>query len=136
MSAGEWWFPSHLNEIDRDECLELVASVSVGRVAYADDEGPVVLPVNHVLDGESVLFRVSPDSQLAKHLGEGQHASFQVDDFEDFSMSGWSVLVRGTTEWVAEVDSSSEPNAWAEGDRSYHLRIVPTSVTGRRLLPA
>lgn len=136
MSVGEWWFPSHLTEMTREECLELVASLRVGRVAYADDEGPVVLPVNHVLDGESVLFRVSPNSEFAKHLGDGQPASFQVDDFEDFNMSGWSVLIRGTTQLVAEDEPHADANPWAEGDRTLNVRIVPTSVSGRRLLPA
>ena len=40
-SPDERWFPSHLREIDKAECLELLAGHTVGRVAYCDDLGPV-----------------------------------------------------------------------------------------------
>ena len=37
------------HELSDEECLELLRSKRLGRVAY-DDEGPVVLPVDHVDD--------------------------------------------------------------------------------------
>ena len=39
MSAEERWFPSHLREIGKAECLELLAGHHVGRVAYCDPLG-------------------------------------------------------------------------------------------------
>ena len=137
MSAKEHWFPSHLKELDKAECLELLASHQVGRVAYCDDLGPVVLPVNYVLDLDTLLLRVSPHSTLARNLRSAP-ASFEVDEFDDYNESGWSVLVRGDAAYVdaAELpDEDNRPFAWAEGDRSLHIRITPHDITGRMLLP-
>ena len=71
MSPDERWFPSHLTEIGKAECLELLASHRVGRVAYCDELGPVVLPVNYVLDHDTVLIQILPHSTLATHLRAG-----------------------------------------------------------------
>ena len=138
MSPEERWFPSHLKELDKAECLELLASHQVGRVAYCDDLGPVVLPVNYVVDLDTVLLRVAPHSTLARNLRSAP-ASFEIDDFDDFNQSGWSVLVRGDAAYVdiAELpDEDSRPIPWAEGERTFHIRITPHDITGRRLSPA
>lgn len=138
MSPDERWFPSHLSEIDRAECLELLAAHEVGRVAYCDDAGPVVLPVNYAWDADGVLIQVSPRSDLARHLRDAP-AAFQLDDHDEFNQSGWSVLVRGRASYVEPADlptGDAGPHAWAEGERTLHLRIVPREITGRRLLPA
>ena len=39
---------SGLIELDRAECLELLAAKSVGRIAYVGDTGPRILPVNYI----------------------------------------------------------------------------------------
>ena len=124
--------------MSRTECLELLGSHQVGRVAYCDDLGPVVLPVNYAMDEETVLIQVSPHSTLARNLRSGR-ASFELDDFDDFHQSGWSVLVRGVALHadVADLpDTDSRPVAWAEGQRTFHVRITPHDITGRRLLGA
>ena len=138
MNSKETWFASHIREIDRDECLELAAARSTGRVAYCDQDGPVVLPVNYVLDHGDVLLRISAHSSLAQHLRSGL-AAFEIDELDDYTQSGWSVLIRGDAAFV-EVDDLPEPAElpvpWAEGNRTFHVRITPSSITGRRLLPA
>ena len=138
MSPDERWFPSHLKEIGKAECLELLASHKVGRVAYCDELGPVVLPVNYVLDHDTVLVQISPHSTLATHL-RAAPASFEIDDFDDYNQAGWSVLVRGDAAYVDYADlpgDDNRPVAWAEGQRTFHVRITPHDISGRRLLPA
>jgi pyridoxamine 5'-phosphate oxidase-like protein len=76
MSRDERWFPSHLRELDQSECLDLIAAHQVGRVAYCDDLGPVVVPVNYALDQGTILIQVSPHSNLARHL-QASSASFR-----------------------------------------------------------
>ena len=102
MNSKEAWFASHVQEIDRDECLELAAARSTGRVAYCDQDGPVVLPVNYVLDRGDVLLRISAHSSLAQRLRSGL-AAFEIDELDDYTQSGWSVLIRGHAAFV-EVD--------------------------------
>jgi hypothetical protein len=138
MSIGERWFASHLTELGRAECFELLAAHHVGRVAYCDDLGPVVLPVNYTVDQDTVLIELSPHSTLAHNLRSAR-ASFEVDDYDEYNQSGWSVLVRGDAARVESVDlpdEGSRPVAWPEGVRTFYVRITPHDVSGRRLLPA
>lgn len=130
IDAGE---PTVLDEIDRDECFQLVASLGVGRIAVGGGGGPpLVVPVNYVLDGDTVVFRSDEGSKLVAL--EEQPASFQVDFVDVFHRTGWSVLIQGV---VTEVDSSTlvhltlEP--WAAGLKRHWLRVIPAVVTGRRL---
>jgi len=142
VSEQERWFRGHLKELSRDECWELLSTRPVGRVGYADPEGPVILPVNFVLeDRDTVLFRTAPHSALAQHLMTSLSAvSFQVDDFDEYTQSGWSVLVRGQASFAEHgdlpVEDDERPNPWVEGTRTLFVRITPHKITGRRLLPA
>ena len=54
MSPTEPWFAGHLRELSRDECLELLATKTVGRVAYCTPDGPEVLPLNYVVEGDTL----------------------------------------------------------------------------------
>jgi len=137
MSPTEPWFAGHLRELSRDECLELLATKAVGRVAYCTPDGPEVLPLNYVVEGDTLLFRTSPHSALGRHL-RLDVAAFQVDEVDDYTESGWSVLVRGTVGPLSTDDlppAGQRPRPWVEGSRPLHLRLTPRSITGRRLLP-
>jgi nitroimidazol reductase NimA-like FMN-containing flavoprotein (pyridoxamine 5'-phosphate oxidase superfamily) len=119
--------------------MDLLAHGNLGRFAYNDEHGPVVIPVNYAVTEGSVLIATSPYSELAQHARSGT-AAFQVDNIDVEEHSGWSILVRGRTENVDYADlpaaHTQRPAPWAGGVRTLYLRIVPTSVTGRRLLPA
>jgi nitroimidazol reductase NimA-like FMN-containing flavoprotein (pyridoxamine 5'-phosphate oxidase superfamily) len=121
-------------ELPEAECLELLKTKQLGRVAY-HDQGPVVLPVKYVLDEDTVLFRTSPHSSLAQHM-RATHAAFQVDEIDDETDAGWSVLIRGRATYVdcsdlPEVADRAPP--WHEGVQSLHVRITPRVISGRRL---
>ena len=122
-----------LEELDHDQCVELLASMSIGRLAVAvDDDGPLVVPVNYVLDGDVVVFRSGAGSKL--HALWDLPVSFQVDQVDPFHRAGWSVLVRGyaseaTSQQVK--DLALEP--WAPGSKRHWIRIVPRAITGRRI---
>jgi nitroimidazol reductase NimA-like FMN-containing flavoprotein (pyridoxamine 5'-phosphate oxidase superfamily) len=138
MTSDERWFPSHLKELGEPECLELLAEHHVGRVAYCDDLGPVVLPVNYAVDQGTILIQTSPHSTLASRLRTAP-ASFQIDEFDEYTQTGWSVLVRGSAAYVDPTDLPADEDrthTWAEGQRTQHIRITPHDISGRRLLPA
>src|SRR4051812_46557693 len=94
MSADERWFASHIKEMTQAECVEQLAGTRVGRVAYCDAVGPVVLPVNYTWGQSTVLFQTASHSTLAQYM-RSAHASFEIDDYDEYNQSGWSVLVRG-----------------------------------------
>ena len=140
MTLDERWFAGRLVPLSREECLEAVAQRPVGRVAYQDPDGPVVIPVNYVLDGDDVLFRIRSWSEMARGLRGA--VSFQVDDLDEFHRSGWSVLLRGSVFFVDHDgglsragDETPRPEPWAEGNRELLVRLSPDHISGRRLMP-
>ena len=131
------WFKSHLRDVPRDECLELLEGRQVGRVCFVDPDGPVALPVNYAIHDGNVLIATSPHNSLAQHA-VGQPVAFEVDDIDEYNETGWSVLVKGLASEVAHDDLPGEvqrPNPWVEGNRTLVLRITPSQVSGRYLLP-
>lgn len=136
MKTQTEWFPGRLRALNDQECIELLNENSVGRVAWNEPEGPMVLPVNYAMDGSSVIFRTALDTKLARQLHLG-FASFQIDEHDDFTQSGWSVLVRGVLSCEVchpEVDDSRVV-PWVSGDRNFLMRITPLIVSGRRIIP-
>ena len=51
-------------ELIRSECFALLAREHLGRVAVVDDHGPVVFPVNFVVDRHMVVFRTDDGTKL------------------------------------------------------------------------
>jgi nitroimidazol reductase NimA-like FMN-containing flavoprotein (pyridoxamine 5'-phosphate oxidase superfamily) len=125
-----------LTPLTRQECLTLLGSRTIGRVAFCLPTGPVVLPVNYAMHEGAALFRTSSNSSLGKRLSDGA-AALEVDDLDETTRSGWSVLLRGyaSTGEHPELPRSaaSRPRPWARGTRMMHIRIVATEISGRRL---
>lgn len=124
---------AELDELDREQCMALLAGREVGRLAVAvPGTSPIVVPLNYALDGEAVVFRTGAGPTL--RALRGTPVSFQVDEVDPRGRCGWSVLVRGrayqTTRWETGHVSLE---AWAPGDRGHWVRIVADSVSGRRI---
>ena len=127
---------ARVEELAESECLELLGTKRVGRVAHNDPEGPVVVPVNFVLQDGTVLFRIAPFSTLADRLRDGA-ASFQVDHVDEDARTGWSVLIRGhatrANNWELP-EADHRPTPWAAGGRNLHVRLSPHHISGVRLI--
>lgn len=119
-------------ELTRVECVDLLRTQVVGRVAVVVDDGsPLVVPVNYVADGDTVVFRTGPGSKL---LGlRTQPVSFEVDDHDLYRRIGWSVLIRGVCYEVDEHETDTSPEPWAPGDKSHWVRVFPMEISGRRI---
>jgi nitroimidazol reductase NimA-like FMN-containing flavoprotein (pyridoxamine 5'-phosphate oxidase superfamily) len=120
-----------------DRCLQLLATVPVGRLSFFADGEIVVLPVNHVMDGQDPVFRTARGSKLS--AAEGQNVvAFEADEYDEHTRSGWSVLVTGRAYAIyedAEVQrlSGLDLRTWVTAaDRAFWIRIRPTSVSGRQ----
>jgi uncharacterized protein len=124
-----------LSVLSEGECLALLQSANVGRVAVSRAMGaPLVVPVNFVLDGRVIVFRTAVGTKLFSL--RTSPISFQVDQIDRFRRTGWSVLVEGfayeATHW--EVDHLDlEP--WPAGAKEHWVRLVPSQITGRILPP-
>jgi nitroimidazol reductase NimA-like FMN-containing flavoprotein (pyridoxamine 5'-phosphate oxidase superfamily) len=136
MTVRERWFPSHVRDMSLEECQGLLKSKQVGRIGFTDPDGPVVLPVNYVLVGDCVVVATSAYSSLGRNAMAAPVA-FEVDEIDDFTESGWSVLVRGQTSVIErhELSDVDLPQPWAEGTRTLILKISVAEISGRRLIP-
>src|SRR5664279_1587071 len=92
---------SGLEVLPYDECLLLLAQTPVGRVAFISDGELVILPVNHAMDGGSIVFRTAAGTKL-RAAESAAVVGFEVDGFEPGLREGWSVVVSGTAELVLE----------------------------------
>ncbi|WP_306948170.1 pyridoxamine 5'-phosphate oxidase family protein [Streptomyces sp. B4I13] len=126
-------------ELDRQECLRLLAKASVGRVVHTRNALPAVLPVNFCLDLDSaVLLRTAADSELSRAI-DGAVVAFESDEVDAAAHSGWSVVVTGRAAVVtdpAEHDrlSRTGPRSWFASPEEVFVRIEAELVTGRELV--
>lgn len=91
-----------LETLSPDDCLDLLATVSVGRVGVTIDALPAVLPVNFVLQGGTVVFRTVPGTKLDAATA-GMVVAFEADQHGNANRpDGWSVLVRGVAREITE----------------------------------
>lgn len=132
-SAGQ------MDEIEAEECWQLLATAPVGRVAVVVGHYPVVEPVNFAVDGDAVVFRTSSGSKL--DMIHGKHVTFEADEVDADHRSGWSVLVKGVAQSLnvrgnpdlAERSAAAGAAPWAPGDREFLVRIPAEEITGRRV---
>jgi nitroimidazol reductase NimA-like FMN-containing flavoprotein (pyridoxamine 5'-phosphate oxidase superfamily) len=128
-------------DLDRSECLRLLAATGVGRIAISVPEWdhPVIRPVNYLFDtpSQSVLIRTAPGSKLHAILRSAR-AAFEIDGIDEAGRVGWSVIIVGVSEEItnpAELRRIEglglEP--WAPGRKGHWIRIRANTVSGRRI---
>jgi nitroimidazol reductase NimA-like FMN-containing flavoprotein (pyridoxamine 5'-phosphate oxidase superfamily) len=129
-----WTWLEHLSTAD---CWEFLGSTPVGRIGVLNDSAPEIYPVNHVLDGDTILFRTDPGSKL-RGLLRSPAVCYQVDGIEPVDATGWSVLVKGRAVELHDPDelrhaATLSLRYWTIGDKAHWIRIVPDEITGRRI---
>jgi len=128
---------SALQQLSRDECLMLMASVPVGRIIYTRRALPAVELVNFALDYGDIVIRTDPSGKLAA-AARGAVVAFEADQLDLAGRSGWSVTAIGPSHEVtdpAEIDRLREIGlgSWAPGAREHFIRISPQLMNGRYL---
>jgi uncharacterized protein len=125
-----------LVELPTEECWELLAAASVGRIAWTTTEGPVVVPVNFAVDGHSIHVRTAGFSSLVQKA-DAERVAFQVDRIDEELHTGWSVLARGPAEvlYGAAAQAGPQVTPWPHGPRSALVVIDVELISGRRLEP-
>lgn len=125
-----------LEVLDRAACLELLASVPVGRVGASIDALPVVLPVNYVVANDRIIFRTGAGAKLAA-ASDGTVVAFEVDVYDAATATGWSVLVQSIariepTGAIADADLT-ELKVWGANDADRLVSLDTDRMTGRRI---
>ena len=120
-------------ELSEEECWRHLADAPYGRVAATAAGEIDIFPVNHKVDGHTIVFRTSAGTKLLE-LTIRNHVAFEVDGYTE--TDAFSVVVKGTAE---EFDRQSEVAAaerlgitpWAPEEKDRWVRITATDVRGR-----
>ncbi len=126
-----------LEVIDEDECWSLIAGRTVGRLGVAIKNRPDIFPVNYRVVERTLLLRTAAGVKLAAAtLGVG--VAFEVDDFDEVTHHGWSVVIHGTAHELESLDErleaeSSPPIPWATSQKDRFVRVDVEEISGRRI---
>lgn len=123
-------------QLAQHECWALLRKEAYGRLAVVDDDGPMLFPINVVVDRGSLVFRTAEGAKLAS-IRRDDRVAFEIDGFDETSGEAWSVIIRGQAEVVRQTPEAVEAvdlgvTAFQGGPKQAFVRIVPESVTGRR----
>lgn len=120
------------------DCLRLLDLSPVGRVGFVAAGEPVILPVNHLRRGRSVVFRTASGLTLDA-ASRGAAMAFEVDGYDEATRTGWSVLLRGMSDLEVDRDTiarleQQDLHPWADGvDRPHWVRVRASELSGRRI---
>ena len=131
---GKTW----MEHLSQRECWDLLASTPVGRIGVLVDSAPEIYPVNHAVDGQTIVFRTERGEKL-RGLDRSPSVCFEVDGYDEATSTGWSVLVKGRAREVTAADEERrllglDLRYWSVGPKPRWVRIEPAEVTGRRIL--
>ncbi len=132
------FFSDGAARLDAAECLALLNTATVGRMAFIADGKQQLLPINYAVLNGVIYFRTAEGTSFSK-LTDQTDVVFEVDYHDDLFRWGWSVKVDGQIrhatdqsllETLAQVQ---RPKAWATGERNIVLSLVAQDITGRRV---
>ncbi|WP_406637951.1 pyridoxamine 5'-phosphate oxidase family protein [Pseudarthrobacter quantipunctorum] len=127
---------SAVEVLDANACWDLLRGVSVGHLAVLVDGHPEIFPVNYKVDHGSVVFRTGEGTKF--HAAARPTAvALEADGTDQDKRTAWSVHVKGhaevlepSPELMTGVGLTLFP--WQAGHKDHFVRIVPTTVSGRR----
>lgn len=128
---------ARMEVLTSEECFGLLGYTPVGRIAFLADGSVHVFPVNYKLDGERIVFR-SPAGSKLDAAEMGRRVTFEADQWDPHTRSGWSVVAEGHLREVeaearlAQLDDLGlEP--WLDTPDMNWIEIVVEDISGRRL---
>ncbi|MGW3208879.1 pyridoxamine 5'-phosphate oxidase family protein [Streptomyces sp. NPDC001135] len=133
--------PRRSRELDSDEALRLLGSVSFGRIVFTRQALPTVRPVNHVLDNGDIVIRTHEGAALTARAGQadgqGVVVAYEADSIDPDTHLGWSVVVTGYAHLVTDSHELARYeellSPWVNQAMDYAVRIRPDLITGVRL---
>ncbi len=133
LDARTW-----LEHLSVAEGWRLVAAAPVGRLGVLVDSAPEIFPVNHAVDGDTIVFRTDPGNKL-RGLDRSPSVCFEVDELDPSTSTGWSVMVKGRAVEITDPDELDRARKlplhfWARGEKGHWIRILPSEITGRRIV--
>src|SRR5579875_895490 len=132
--------PRQAVELTEGECWQLLRSVSLGRVVFTHRAMPAIRPVNHLVDGRTIIVRSHLGAVIVSRAAaaDGAVVCYEADDLDPVRHTGWSVIVTGMARLVRDPEAikryerALEP--WIAGQMDHVISIEPRFVSGIRLV--
>ncbi len=126
-----------LEIIEEAECWDLVDGHGVGRVVVSIANKPDIFPVNYKLDDRAIYIHTVPGTKLAGAV-LGRAVAFEVDDLDETSRQGWSVVIHGVAREVEKLEEIMHAETlgitpWTTTPKFRFLRIEADEISGRRI---
>jgi len=107
-----------LKQLTRTTSLQLLGSVSIGRLVFTHHALPAIRPVNHLVEGESISVRATTGAAITSAAGrDGVVVAYEADSIDHETQLGWSVIVVGTARLLADEDAAARYRARLAVDR-------------------
>jgi hypothetical protein len=124
-----------LQRLSREQCFRLLSSTPIGRLGINSVVGPLIQPVNFIVLHERIVFRTVPSTKLEAALASASVA-FEADGYAPDGAWGWTVLVRGIAEEIAQGPDLESLRvgllrSWAFPGANRIVGIQPDEVSGR-----
>ncbi|MCV7063251.1 pyridoxamine 5'-phosphate oxidase family protein [Mycolicibacterium vaccae] len=128
-----------LEVLERDQCLDLLQTVHVGRLVFTEQALPAVQPVNFRLWHGEIMIRVAGGEKLAAAT-DNVVVAFEADELDPDLRAGWSVTVVGHAQLITDANDLAKLSGitlqpWVTGPHDRYVRVLTERVTGRRLRP-
>jgi nitroimidazol reductase NimA-like FMN-containing flavoprotein (pyridoxamine 5'-phosphate oxidase superfamily) len=123
-----------------EECVKLLATTHLGRIAVTIGAVPAIFPVHYRLMDGQVVFRTGNGTNLHSATANSVVA-FEVDAVEPSWSGGWSVVVVGIAREMHDPVAIAStlhraPDLWDPGADAHLISILPAFLSGRRFVRA
>lgn len=125
---------------DATESRHRLRAAPVGRLVVALHDRPLVLPVNHTVEGWDVVFRTAPGSKLdVAQTRAGAEAAFEANAYDPATGRGWMVLATGRLHPVLDQIQAArldglDLDVWADAvQRRRWVRLVVERIRSREV---
>jgi hypothetical protein len=120
--------------LSHDECLALLDSQYLGRIALTDRAMPLILPVGFIRVAADLIFKIG-DNVLAEAADTQQVVCFETDWVNDACTEAWSVTVIGQLANVTDPEQFGrvqqlDPWPWSTNASTF-VRLFNTEISGR-----
>jgi hypothetical protein len=126
-----------LEVLDEEQCLTLLGTVTIGRLAFTEAALPAVQPVSFAAVGGEIFIPTRQGSQVAT-ASRGAVVAFEVDDVDARARTGWNVTVVGPSRVISntrDVRRLDELGArpWPPADTHCYIGVQIRLIRGRRI---
>lgn len=133
MSSGS--AETSADELSERECWERLRAEPYGRLAVIGPDGPVIYPINAVVDHATIVFRTTEGTKVDA-IRADPRVAFEVDGWNPADGTAWSVGITGTAQEIVQMLEGAsavelEVTPWQAGPKPIFIRVTPDSVRGQ-----